>query len=232
MPYESITRADLRLRLQEKVEAVPFWTDEEANLAINESLRVWNSLTGYWKERVVVHTIPNDPFLALPGSVVYNTRIAFNEKPLALSSLTDMDYGRRWWQGERTTDGGTVPIEPRVWIPISVQLIAIWPVDADGYNSLTVDGVTRTPVLTDDDDYVDIGLEELSTLLGYCLHILTLKEGGPRFQSTIGVYRAFIQAAAMRNDVFRASSFYRHFMGLDTKRLAEPIRAAPAIEGT
>lgn len=48
-----ITRGELRDQIRERL-IDNFWSDAELNLYIDEALRVWNSLTGYWRKRVLV----------------------------------------------------------------------------------------------------------------------------------------------------------------------------------
>jgi hypothetical protein len=49
----SITKAELRTRIRERL--IPqFWSDEEIDLYINDALRVWSSLTAYYRRRVPV----------------------------------------------------------------------------------------------------------------------------------------------------------------------------------
>lgn len=215
MSYTAVTFAEMRLLLQQKWESVPFWTTEEANNAINEALLVWNSLTGYWQQRVTVLTQANAWDYPLPASMVFGFRVEFNGKTMGSSSIQDMDDGKPGWRDQTTADGGSVPDEPKIWVPISLELIAIWPADALGNNVLTLDGMAQTPRLVNDADVVDIGQDELNMVLGYALHVASLKEGGARFAATQGHFQAFLKAANENNAKLMESAQFRHFAGMD-----------------
>src|SRR5215831_546298 len=118
MPYQQYTWAQLRPRLTDRWEDVPFWTDPEALLAFNEALRVWNTLTGWWKRRVSLTTIASAYYYALPATLVYRMRVEVNGKALFNSSLSDLDNGRRHWMTETTTTGNGVPGRPSMWAPV------------------------------------------------------------------------------------------------------------------
>jgi hypothetical protein len=224
MPRTSYTLAELQDRLVEKWEKVPFWTREESRLFLNEGLRVWNMLTGVWKRRLVFSTIAAEPWYALPSTLTYSVRVQFNEYPLGQSSIYDLDHGRNGWEADLTISGGTVPTRPVLWAPAGLRLIAIWPADYHGCNSLVIDGVRDTPVLRNFDDYVDLGEEEYHSLLGYALHIATFKRGGAEFTATTPFHKEFLIAAANVNDRLKTSAFFRKYMGLDHARESRPMR--------
>lgn len=204
--------------LEYKVEGSPFWTSSEATDAINEGLLTWNAFTGFWKETVPITTTALNWDYALPASIVFGMRVDYEGHSLAQASLGDMDYGHPGWQSQTTADGGNVPTTPQKWLPLSVDMIAIWPADAVGGHTLTVDGVAATPQLVNAGDYIDIGNEELNTILGYALHALALKEGGARWASTMDYFTQFLQEAAEENDQLTQSSEFRNFLGTDMNR--------------
>src|ERR1022692_3471267 len=144
MAYTTISLAHLRMMLQDKVESVPFWTDTEANSAINEALLMWNALTGYWKGSQTIITAPGSWEYALDSSLVFGARVELNGKSLAIASLADMDAGHPGWQGQSTVSAGNIPTTIVKWLPLSLGMIAIWPVDAVGGQTLTVWGISQT----------------------------------------------------------------------------------------
>jgi hypothetical protein len=227
MAYQSFNLAQIRQMLQEKVESVPFWADAEANDAINEALLMWNALTGFWKGTQTAQTTPGSWDYAVYPSLVFGSRVEFNGKGLAEASIQDMDDGHPGWQGEKTTDGAPIPTEPTKWLPLSIDMIAIWPADAAGGNTLTIQGVAQTPRLVTDADFIDIGAEELNALLGYALHALALKEGGERFAGTMKYFQEFLKAAAEENDQLLASAMFRQFIGIDISRQMKLTRGLP-----
>ena len=225
MAYQQLTLATLEARLSDRVEGVPYWTSEEFRRAFNEGLRIWSAATGYWRTPILLPTVPNDPYVAAPGTLVQATRITWNGLPLEPASLFDFDYAFPQWRATTTATSGA-PSRPLYWARISLSLFAIYPADAHtgiaGTDALLVDGVRQTPLLVNPTDFVDLGKDVLSVLLGYALHVLAFKVGG---QTLIGTYLGwldFLQAAAAENAQFAASSFYRRLMGLDQQRRALP----------
>lgn len=235
MAYTAITRAQLRTRLQARYDDTPFWTDAEANEAINEGLLTWGLLTGRWRSTVVLSTTANTPEYAIPAGLTYRARVAFNNLSMSPASLVEMNLGRPHWWSETTTSGGAVPTRPTLWVPLSLALIAIWPADATGNNALTVEGVANTPILTADGAFVDLSEADLSVQLGFDLHVLLFKKGGPAFQKSMADFTAFLSAAAEENDLVKSSQFYRQWMGLDRRDLkilkGVPSRVASLAQG-
>ena len=225
--YSQYTLTQILEQLSFKYEESPFWSTAEAADAINEALLMWNLMTGFWKETITITTTATNWDYALPASLVFGMRVEYEGIPLAQASIGDMDYGHPGWQEQMTTTGGNVPTTPQNWLPLSIDMIAIWPADAVGGHTLTVDGVAATPQLTAGGDYIDIGAEELGAILGYALHCLTLKEGGVRFEATMPYFQAFLQAAAEENDQLTQSAQFRAFLGMDLNRQTREPRGKP-----
>lgn len=227
MAYAQVTLATLKLRLAERVEGVPYWTGEEARLALNEGLRIYSAATGFWRVALPLVTVPNDPFVAVPGTVVSTAQLKWNGLVLEPCSLFDLDYLFPNWRATTTADGGSIPTRPVYWARIALNLLAIYPADAfasvAGTHSLLVDGVRQTPVLRIDPDFVDLGQEQLDLLLGYAQHVLAFKLGGEALTSTYPAWLAFLQALAASNRRFAASAWYRQVLGLDQQRRMRPV---------
>jgi hypothetical protein len=227
MAYQQYTLAQLQTLLEDKWEHKPYWVTEEATLALNEGLQTWNLLTGRWKRRVILETAVAPAYAwdyGLPDAITYRTRVTFNGAPLTPSAIGDLNMGRPSWQTETTLTGGDVPDRPTVWVPVSLQLIYIWPADGVGHNALTIDGVADTPVLVNPGDYVDLGEDDLSVLLGFALHVASFKKGGPWFAATFPYYQAFLKAAAAENQIITTALFYRRAMGTAMRDLT-PIQS-------
>jgi hypothetical protein len=216
--HEQVTLADFRTSLQAAWESVPFWTDAEADRAINEALRWWNLFTGYWRKVETIPTTASTVFYGLSSTIILPARVNFSSYPMDVGSVFDMNQGRPAWRGETTTTGGVVPTRPAVWIPIGMKRIAIWPADAAGGTQLLVDSVRSTPTLSADGDYLDIGREELSALSGEALHIAAFKEGGNRWRTTQRFHQDFLKAALARNSMLSASDFFRKAAGIERHR--------------
>jgi hypothetical protein len=227
MSYQAITLSAARLRLQQRYEGKPFWDNEQARLAINEALRFYNLLTGRWHGRESITTVTTLAYLySTSASMLYRMRMTFNGYPVHSTSREGLNDLRRSWRAESTTTGGEVPTRPLFWAPVSLRSFYLWPTDAAGSNTLLIDGVATTPVLVDDADYVDLGDDDLTILLGYALHVLTFSKGGAVFANTLPLYRAFLAAAAEENGVIKTSMTYRRAMGLDHRGL-KPLRGVP-----
>lgn len=224
MAYQQYTLAEIRAMLEDRWDDVPFWTDVEANNAINEALKVWNGLTGFWKTLDTIDTTPLNFEYAVPATITFGMRVRFNGKALTQTSLNEMDSARPNWQSQTTATPG-VPSEPKVWMPISLSTIAIWPADAVGGGVLAFDGVATTPVLKADGDYIAIGADELNVLVGYALHAAAFKEGGERFEATMKYLKDFLEAASIENDQLLKSSMFRKFMGIDAQKKEVPTKS-------
>lgn len=225
MAYASVTRATLRARLQDRYEAAAFWTDTEANDAINEALQQFNLFTGYWRGSSTVNTVANGVFLTVPGTLTYRSRVTRSGKVLVQKSLVELFRQRKNWRTQTTASGGAVPTTVQEWAPIGLKTIAIWPADAAGGTTLTIEAVKLTPVLSADASFVDLGDEELGLLLDEALWILMYKRPseleGQRFR-----HDRFLQGCLDRNDLLRGSSYFRARLGLDPEQALKPIRAA------
>lgn len=227
-PYTAVSWSDLRQRLQARWEGKPFWEDAEALLAVNEALRFYNLLTGRWHRRETLLFTVGQPLYTCSSSMLYHTRVTWNNQPLSPSSLPDLDNARPNWRLETILSGGDVPTRPIVWAPVSLRTFYLWPADNDApqNNTVTIDGIANTPTLTADSDTIDLGEELLSVLLGYALHVAAFKKGGPFFESTLPFFKAFLSAAAEENDQIKTSTIYRRVMGLDRRDL-RPLRGTP-----
>lgn len=212
--YLQITRTQIRAMVYERLGQASnqFWRDDEINRYIQEALRVWNSLTGFWSEQVFLSTVANQPWYTLPGTITSATRLEWNGQPMSQASLWELDYGRPSWESD-TTLVPDVPTQPKCWAPAGLTLIAIWPADATNANSLTVQGITATPILLTDAQFLDIGREELNHILDYIQHIATFKEGGVEFESSGRLLQNFLKGAATRNGMLLANEKYGPWMG-------------------
>lgn len=223
MSYQQIQLSTLRARLQEKLDGTPFWSNAEALIALNEALRVWNAMAGFWKTRATATTTANVQWVTVPSTLTFSTRVEIASVPLHKVSLFEMDAAVPGWELQKTNTGGNVPTSIKFWMPAGLKKIAIWPLDAAGGTTLTFDGVAQTPVLVNDTDFIDIGSEELNTLIGYTLHILAFKSGGEYFAKTRPMLDAFRKAALTRNAMLGASEPFLKLLGHDFTRSADSM---------
>lgn len=218
MPYAVITLSELRARLRAKRDGILQWTVEEERNAINEALRTWNLLTGRWRRRAAQTTGIGTVEYALPTTMIYGMRVTVNGIPLTVTSLTELDFARPTWRTETVASGGIVPTAPTLWAPVSLQRVAIWPaMNSVVVNGLSADGVSATPVLVEDADFIDLGQELLDVFLNYCLHLLAFKIGGPTWTVTLPFYRQFLTAAMEENGILKANQKFRRWAGLNRR---------------
>lgn len=225
MAYQSTTLADLQLALAQRYEDQPFWTVDQARRAINEGLRVYNWITGMYRQATVVPLIPDDSHVAVGGTLVKGTRVQVAGNTLTLTSINALDRMIPNWQGVNTASGGGVPSLPAFWCPVGLTEIQIYPKIDPSLLGLTatISGVRNTPILTNPGDFLNMGDEEISTLLGYALHVLAFSKGITALQKTMPLRVAFFKACALRNATFEASSLYRKIIGYDRTRAAQPM---------
>lgn len=228
MAYTSTTLTTLLARLTERVDGQVWWTSDQARRSINEGLRIWSLITGMWQGANALTTIPNDPFLYVAGSMVKGTRVSVNGVRLVQSSIYAFDHGLFNWQGTTTATPGA-PSTPSYWAPVGLTEIAIYPADATVLGSpIVVDGVRSTTILVNGGDFLDLGDEEINSLLGYALHVLSFYKGAAALDATRPMLVEFFKAAAKRNAVFAASNLYRKIVGLDRTRFDKPMEVQTA----
>lgn len=232
MAYTSTTLADLQTALAERYEDQPFWTADHARRAINEGLRVYNLITGMYRAANVVPLIPDDTHVYVGGTLVKGTRVKVAGNYLTLTSINALDKLVPNWQGVNTASGGDVPTTPRFWCPVGLTEIQIYPkIDPTLLGlTATIDGVRSTPELVNPGDYLNMGQEEISTLLGYALHVLCFGKGIATLQKTFPLRIAFFKACALRNATFEASSLYRKIIGYDRTRAQQPMVEESAMQ--
>lgn len=230
MPYTAVTRAQLRTFLETRTDAVPFWSATEANDALNESLRYFNLFTGYWRGTATALTVLGTPFVTVPATLTYRTRVYVTGRALTRTSIVGLYRWRRNWRTQTTSSGGGVPTVIREWAPVGLGQIAIWPRDAAGGATLSFDAVKLTPILTADGQNLDLGEEELELILAEALWILSFKR--PSIMEAMQPkHQKFLEGCLERNDQLRASAYYREQLGLDDEqRLEHRLRKNDALE--
>ena len=227
--YQSVTLADLQAALEARVDSHPWWTAEQARLALNEGLRIWSAATAFWPAKGYAPCTPNDPYVPLIFPVAaYNpvsgqqalapgVRVLYNGRPLEKVSMADLDLAVPNWRAATTASDGA-PDRPVYWAPVALNLIAIYPAVTTYPTMLEIAGVQTTPVLVNPGDYIDLGQEQHDALLGYALHVLTFSMGGQRFTATYPGWLAFLRAASAENAQLAATALFRRLLGLDVQR--------------
>lgn len=235
MAYTSVNRAAFRALVRNQLGSgglsSSFWRDDEINKIIQESLRFYNLLTAYWKTRVVISTTASTVWYSIPGTITSSMRVSFNGFPMRSSSMYSMDFARSGWESETTTSGGDVPTRPNYFVIGALNKLAIWPADAAGNNSLVVDGIAVTPILSNDASFLDVGQEDMNHLLDLCQHIAAFKEGGKEFTASLESFKQFLAGAGERNAILKRCATYRRWLGLDKGRQSRPLKIASEAVG-
>ena len=213
MPYTTTTLAALRADLQARYDAVPFWTDTDARDALNEAMRQFNLFTGYWRGTSTSVTGVGARFISVPAALTYRTRVFVSGRVITRKSLAEFYRMRRNWRTQTTTSGSPVPSTIQEWAPIGLGQIALWPADAAGGTSLSIDGIKLTPTLSADGDTLDLGTEEHAILLDEALYILAFKRPS-LLEQMQPRHQAFLQGCLARNELLRGSAYFRRVLGL------------------
>lgn len=219
--YNQFTLAQLQALFYEQVDGnQSFFLPDEATCILQEAFRVFNALTGFWRGRVDMGLLTaGQTWYTTPAGLSYIYRVEINEQPLGSSSLYDLDYGQPSWESEQCASNQEFP---QVFAPAGFNLFAIWPSSFDGTESLIVEGPTPAPVLTSA-SIVNLGQDELETILDYAGHVAQFKEGGQEFEASQLVFQEFLKEAGSRNAVLMQSSKFRNWMGL-TDQKKRPMR--------
>jgi hypothetical protein len=227
MPYQQVTLAQLQAYFYERVGGnTAFWRTTEVTAILQEAVRVFNVLTGYWRGSVSVGpTVASQHWYNVPSGLSYITRVECNQTPLNVSSLWDLDYGQPTWESDVATSGN----QPNAWAPCGVNLFALWPASFAGGESLVAFGVTTAPVLTSV-GFIDLGQSDIETILDYAEHIAQFKEGGQEFEASQLWLSEFLKESSARNAILQNSAKWRNWLGLSDRKW-RPIHKPEARVG-
>ncbi len=120
--------------------------------------------------------------------------------PKIPSSVLDYDIYDINWHNVTVT-------VPRDLLLIGQNLVATNPL-ADGIYSITVDIIRNAPVPTLDADFIQLGRQDLETVLGYAQHVAAFKLGGGEFLATMPLFNSFIKQATAYNTRLAAINEY------------------------
>lgn len=201
--YSRYTLEELKNQLTERLgENSTFWVEDEKRDAINEALCVWQLMVGEFTVGISM-SADGGAFYGVPAQIGAVQRIKFEGTPLTLSSVNELDLGSPGWQGVAGT--------PTMYALMGLNMFALSPQPTSG--TITIDGISETPTLTNDGDYVMLGDELLNRILDYAEHYCSFKEGVGEFDAQQTGFGLFIEAAGKRNGVLLASALFRQWMG-------------------
>lgn len=211
MPYQQFNLAQLQTLFYQQVgQNQAFFRPDEATRILQEAFRVFNVLTGFWRDRISIGaTTAGTVWYTVPAGLSYILRVEVAGNPLGSSSLWDLDYGEPGWESEQCGAGEL----PQLFAPSGFTNFAIWPSSNAGGENIVVEGVTPAPVLTNA-GFVDLGQDEVEMILDYATHIAQFKEGGQEFEASQPALQEFLKQAGSRNAVLMQSAKFRSWMGL------------------
>lgn len=109
-----------------------------------------------------------------------------NGVPVIPSTVEGYDIFNSNWSNE-------TPAQPTDLLLMG-NLLATYPVANDIY-SITCDVIGTAPIPANDGAFIQIGREEIDTLLGYCIHLAMFKLGGAEFMSTMPLLERYLSQA-------------------------------------
>jgi len=212
MAYARHSRLELTNRLMDRAgDGGVFWTLVERANAINEAIRAWQSYTG---EHTTEFHLPltSGVYYNVPRQLISVQRVTWNDVDLQLSSEHELDMAYPGWEGQSGT--------PMRWAPIGLNMIAIHPAPTSG--SLVVEGIQEAPIMVSDGDFIDMGDEQLSKILGYAAYYLAFKEGTGELEATQGGQVGLLEAGADVNGRIKMMNCYKSALGLDKDKSEMP----------
>lgn len=225
MPFQQFTYGALKSALAFRLDNSAFYSAAECGTYINEAIRVWQCITGYWRTSTTLTTGAGTIFYNVAAAtprILKPLRVTASSVPLDLTSLFALDNGRPGWQG----DTNATPLR---WAPVAISHIALHPPPTAGL-SVVVYGWAAAPVLVADADFIDINEAHLEALYKYAHHIAAFKAAGTEFQNTTALLQDFYRAAGEQNDKFKLSSLYRKYLGRDLNGAYQPVHV-PRAQG-
>ncbi len=152
-------------------------------------------------------------------------QLQVNDVPVYVCSLQELDSGSYAWQ---STSG-----QPVVGALAGLNLLAL---AGDGNNGgvpdavygVSADVVRRAPVPVNDGEDIQVGREDLDSILRYAEHIAAFKMGGTEFHATDIHYQGFMRGASFYNARLRANA--RNFNVLKDRATLEESRRPRRLE--
>ena len=206
--YTLTTVADAVKRLGQRTDGLNtnvFWTADEKLWAINEALRVWQCLVGQWALSTTLN-IGAVNFVNVPRQFASVMRVTWEDSPLQLISLEELDNGFPSWRAASAAD-------PLYWAPNGANEIALYPRPSSGGDLVIYGYIDLLTVGLG--DYINLGNEELTRVLDYGRHYLSFKEGMPSLQASSEALTALAKAAAEKNSRISQTELFKRAMGLD-----------------
>ncbi len=236
MAYARTTIATLRSILTERLGGqATFYTQTEIDQALNESLSVWQLLTGEYTAEysqkivegaavVVIDTTAAPPPMGVIRIRGVDQQGGTSGSALYPISLFEMDQ-------ENFNRLSATSASPSDWAPLGYDSFVVHPpastTQTVGIQYLSGD----IRISIDGTDYIDLGDEEIQSIVQYSHWFLAFKEGlGEAFANVSPLRELFLLAARLRNQKLRNTAPYRDYMA-QPRDEAQPSRETKPQEG-
>jgi hypothetical protein len=237
MAYARTTVTQLRSILTERLGGqATFYTQTEIDQALNESLSVWQLLTGEYTAEYSQELAAGSDVITVDttagnlGGVIRirsNVGTATTGAALYPESLFEMDQEIWARQAYGAASSGT----PVSWAPLGYDSFVVHPPASTtqtvgimymkGDVRLSLDGTTN----------LDLGDEEIQKIVEYAHWFLAFKEGlDEAFKNVSPLKDMFLIAARLRNQKLRNTAPFRDYMAMDRAE-SQPDREIKEQEG-
>lgn len=126
--------------------------------------------------------------------------------PVTIDAVREADYYLANWQGRPTGS-------PEAMAHAGLNLLALIPIaNADSTYTVTVNVVANMTLPVFDNDYLQVGRDDVEEILNYAQHIAMLKLGGEEFAATMPLYRQFTRHCVLYNSKLSAISEFRELL--------------------
>ncbi len=147
-------------------------------------------------------------------------QLRVNDVPVYTTSVQEFDSGNYAWQSQ----GG----KPNVGALSGLNILVLAGDGSSGFGvpdaayGISADVVRRAIVPVLDSDFLQIGREQLDSILRYAEHLAAFKMGGEEFAATKTQYEGMLKAAVVYNERLRANM--KDFDALTDRRQLENER--------
>lgn len=125
-------------------------------------------------------------------------RLLCNGVPLPIDSLASIDASQRYWRNQ---------MGPPSMAGVLGDLVVLVPGLPDTLYGLAADVAQPAPLATQT-PFIQIGNEDIATIVNYAVHYLLLKCGGKEFQASFERYDTFMKAVEQRGAINKAKVRY------------------------
>ncbi len=159
-----------------------------------------------------ISSVATDPLRARYGIMRYKQGVAamqaapallaarINDVPVTVEAVTAADYYAANWQGL------TAGAPTAVYYAGLNQVAAAPAPDANGPYAITASVLQNMPLPAIDSDFLQVGRDDVQSILDYAQHIAMFKVGGAEFAATLPLFQGFMRHCALYNSKINAMS--------------------------